>query len=81
MFRKLIPAVLGLMVAVQATSSFAGGMYFPYHNYHFTTNRVFVQPYPYVLQPQFVTQQYVIVKKWTPYGYVYTQQPLGLVRY
>jgi hypothetical protein len=81
MFRKLIPAALGLLVAVQTTSSFAGGVFLPYHNSHFHTNRVFVQPYPYVLQPQFVSQQYVIVKKWTPFGDVYTKQPVGLVRF
>ena len=79
MLKKLIPAVLGLIVCVQATSSFAGGSFFPHHHHHghFHTNRVFVQPFPYVVQQQ----QYVLVKKWTPYGWVYVKQPIGLVRF
>jgi hypothetical protein len=77
MLKKLIPAVLGLVVAVQTTSSFAGGMFFQYHNHYFPTSRVLIQPSPLFVQQQ----QYVIVKKWTPNGYVYVKQPLGLVRF
>ena len=77
MLKKLIPAILGLIVCVQTTSSFAGGSFFPYHYHHnhFHTNRVFVQPYPITLQQQ----QFVVVKKWTGFGWVYVKQPVTYV--
>lgn len=81
MLKKLIPAVLGLIVCVQASSSFAGGSFFPHHHghhhHHFNHGRFFVQPFPFVVQQQ----QYVLVKKWTPYGWIYVKQPIGLVRF
>lgn len=76
MLKKLVPAVLGLIVCVQTTSSFAGGGFFPYHFNHFHTNRVFVQPFPIVLQQQ----QFVVVKKWTPLGYVFVKQPVTYLK-
>jgi hypothetical protein len=82
MLKKLIPALLGLIVCVQTSSSFAGGSFFPHHHHghhhhHFNHGHFFIQPFPYVVQQQ----QYVLVKKWTPYGWVYVKQPIGLVRF
>jgi hypothetical protein len=83
MLKKLIPAVLGLIVCVQTSSSFAGGSFFPHHHHHghhhhhFNHGRFFIQPFPFAVQQQ----QYALVKKWTPYGWVYVKQPIGLVRF
>jgi hypothetical protein len=83
MLKKLIPAILGLIVCVQTSSSFAGGSFFPHHHHHghhhhhFNHGRFFIQPFPFAVQQQ----QYVLVKKWTPYGWVYVKQPIGLVRF
>jgi hypothetical protein len=77
MFKNLIPAVLGLIVCMQASSSDAGVKVFPHHHHHFNHGRFFIQPFPTVVHQQ----QFVLVKKWTPYGWVYVKQPVGFVRF
>jgi len=85
MFRQLIPALLGLIVVVQTSSSFAGGSFVPnhhhhhhghhhgHHHHHHGHGHVFARPFPLVVQqPQFIT-----VRKWTPAGWVLVRQPVG----
>ncbi len=77
MFRKLTPAFLGLIVLAQASTSFAGGTFFPHHSHNFYK---FHYPGHFAAPPlsRVVHQpQFVVVRKWTPAGWVLVKQPVG----
>ncbi|WP_145031848.1 hypothetical protein [Caulifigura coniformis] len=92
MFRQLFPALLGLIVVVQTSSSFASGPFVPsrhpshhhhhhHHGHHGHHHHHHGPFFGHGFHGGFRQPQFVVVKKWTPSGWVYVRQPVGIVRF